>query len=180
MARLFLAIDLPDAVDQDLQLTSGGIPGARWQTPEQLHLTLHFLDEVDGGTQRRLVAALADLDAPPFDMQLRGAGVFPPRGPARVVWIGVAEANPIRLVHERCARVLDRLGIARERRKYAPHVTIARLERAPEAAVNDWVASHARYESAPFRVEQIQLYSSVLARGGPKYRIEAELPLAPA
>jgi 2'-5' RNA ligase len=94
-----------------------------------------------------------------------------------VVWIGVAEANPIRLVHERCARVLDRLGIARERRKYAPHVTIARLERAPDAAVSNWVASHALYESARFRVERIQLYSSVLARGGPKYRVEAELPL---
>lgn len=180
MARLFLGIDLPDAVDLDLQLTTGGIPGARWQTPEQLHLTLHFLDEVDGGMQRRLVAALADLDAPSFDMQLRGAGVFPPRGAARVVWLGVAEANPIRLVHERSARILDRLGIPRERRKYAPHVTIARLERAPEAAVTDWVARHALYESERWRVEHIRLYSSVLARGGPKYRVEAELPLTNA
>lgn len=180
MARLFLAIDLPDAIDQDLQLTTGGIPGARWQTPEQLHLTLHFLDEVDGATQRRLVAALAELDAPAFDMQLRGADIFPPRGPARVVWIGVADPNPIRLVHERTGRILDRLGIERERRKYAPHVTIARLERAPAAAVTDWVARHALYESERWRVEHIQLYSSVLSRSGPKYRIEAELPLAPA
>lgn len=180
MARLFLAIDLPDAVDLDLQLTQGGIPGARWQTPDQLHLTLHFLGELDGGVQRRLVAALAELDAPAFTMQLRGSGVFPPRGPARVLWAGVADPDPIRLVHDRSARILDQLRIERERRKFAPHVTVARLDRAPHTDVLDWVAHHALYASEPWTVDHFCLYSSVLGRSGPKYRIEATFSLSSA
>ncbi|MFV8753755.1 RNA 2',3'-cyclic phosphodiesterase [Nannocystaceae bacterium ST9] len=178
MARLFLGLDLPDEVDSDLQLTIGGIPGARWQTPEQLHLTLHFLGEVDGGDMRRLIAALAELDAPSFEMQLRGAGVFPPRGPTRVLWIGVHDPDPIRLLHERSGKIIDRVGIDREQRKYAPHVTLARFDRpSHDADIASWVVRHAFYSSASWRVDHVQLYSSVLGRGGPKYRIEAAIPL---
>jgi 2'-5' RNA ligase len=176
MARLFLGLDLPDDVDADLQLTIGGIPGARWQTVEQLHLTLHFLGEVDGRATRQLTAALAELEAPAFEMRLQGVGVFPPRGPARVLWIGVREPDPIRLLHERCGKLIDRLGLERERRKFAPHVTIARLDRSPQQNVAAWVTGHALYASSSWQVDRVQLYSSVLGRGGPKYRIEAEFP----
>lgn len=178
MPRLFLGLDLPDDVDLDIQMMACGIPGARWQTPEQLHLTLHFLDDVDGGVMRRLIAALDRLEAPGFDMQLRGAGVFPPRGLPRVLWTGVADANPIRLVHQRCARIIDELGLDRERRKYTPHVTLARFgQRVDVQAVGEWVSSHALYASRSFPVDRVCLYSSVLGHAGPKYRIEAVFTL---
>jgi RNA 2',3'-cyclic 3'-phosphodiesterase len=175
--RLFLAIDLPDAIDFDIQIMAGGIPGARWQTAEQLHLTLHFLGDVDGGDARRLEAALAELDAPSFRARLQGAGVFPLRGPARVLWLGLADPDPIRLVHERSGRIIDALGLDRERRKYVPHVTVARLQQADERRLGAWVADHLVYESPPFEVRQVQLLSSVLTQAGPKYRVEAVYPL---
>ncbi len=177
MPRLFLGIDLPDAIDFDLSLMAGGIPGARWQSAEQLHLTLHFLGELDGGEARRLAAALDGLEAPSFVMQLRGAGVFPVRGPARVLWVGVAEPDPIRLLHDRSARIIDELGLERERRKYVPHVTLARLKNPDQRRLGEWVSGHALYASPRFEVAEVRLYSSVLAQAGAKYRTEAVYPL---
>jgi 2'-5' RNA ligase len=179
--RLFLGIDLPDAIDFDIQIMAGGIPGARWQTAEQLHVTLHFLGEVDGGEARRLEAALARLEpTPSFTMQLVGAGVFPLRGPARVLWLGIREPDPVRLIHDRSGRIIDELGLEREHRKYTPHVTVARLKNADERRLGEWVAGHAGYASAPFLVDEVRLYSSILSKSGAKYRTEAVFPLRPS
>lgn len=178
MPRVFLGIDLPDALDDELQLMAGGIPRARWQTPEQLHLTLHFLGEIDGGALRRLIDALdQQLECPAFEMQLRGAGVFPPRGEPRILWLGVADPEPLHLLHRRCAAIIDDQGLERERRKFHAHVTLARLKRAPERKVGEWVAGHSLYASAPFPVDALTVYSSLLSQRGARYQVEAELEL---
>ena len=180
MPRLFLGLDLPDEIDRDIQLMSGGVQGARWQTPEQLHLTLHFLGEVDGGTARRLTAALDRLHAPAFELELCGAGVFPPRGQPRVLWLGVEPPDPVSLLHQRCARILDELRLDRERRKFAPHVTIARLRRDVDApAAARWVLDHALYRSPRFTVDHVRLYSSITSHRGAKYTTEAIYELEP-
>ncbi|MCA9701154.1 MAG: RNA 2',3'-cyclic phosphodiesterase, partial [Myxococcales bacterium] len=175
--RLFLGLDLPDPIDFDLQLLAGGVPGARWQQADQLHLTLHFLDEVDGGSMRRLIAALGELQAPAFTMQLRGAGMFPPRGQPRTLWVGIAEADPVRLLHQRSARIIDDLGIDREHRKFQPHVTVARLGRTSSREAMAWVTGHMLYSCEPFVVDRVLLYSSVLASKGARYQVEAEFLL---
>lgn len=177
MPRLFLAIDLPDPIDFELEMLRGGIHGARWQTREQLHLTLHFIGEVDGGEARRLRAALGALESPAFDLELFGSGVFPPRGQANTLWIGVRESDPLRLLHQRTAAILDAQRLPRERRKYTPHVTVARLKRAPAPEVGAWVAAHSLFASPSFPVRSVQLYSSVLTSAGAKYRVDAEFPL---
>jgi 2'-5' RNA ligase len=178
MPRLFLGLDLPDDIDLDLQMMGGGIQGARWLTVEQLHLTLHFLDEVDGGEMRELIAALDELAAPAFDLHLRGVGVFPPRKLPRSLWVGVAEPEPVRLLHRRCARIIDDVGIDRDRRKFAPHDTIARFgPRVVAGDVGEWVQGHALYASREFRVDHVHLYSSVMGQHGSKYRVEASYPL---
>jgi 2'-5' RNA ligase len=178
MPRLFLALDLPDDIDFALQLVAGGIQGARWQSAEQLHLTLHFLDEVEGRELRALISALDDLEADAFDLELRGVGVFPPRGLPRTLWVGVADPNPVRLLHRRCARIIDAIGLDRDHRKYTPHVTIARLgSRVVEGEVGQWVCDHALYALPPFRVDHVHLYSSIVGEHGAKYRIEASYPL---
>jgi 2'-5' RNA ligase len=178
MPRLFLGLDLPDDIDIDLQMIGGGIQDARWQTIEQLHLTLHFLDEVDGGEMRELIAALDELEAPAFDLHLRGVGVFPPRGQPRNLWVGVAEPDPVRLLHRKCARIIDEVRLDRDHRKYTPHVTIARFgARVAAREVGEWVQGHALYASRGFRVDHVHLYSSVLGQRGSKYEIEASYPL---
>ena len=74
--RLFVALPIPDSVAQRLLLLQGGVPGAGWQRREQLHLTLRFIGEVDGGDARAVEDALAGIDAPAFDLQLHGVGQF--------------------------------------------------------------------------------------------------------
>jgi 2'-5' RNA ligase len=179
MPRLFLGLDLPDDIDIDLQMLGGGIQDARWQTVEQLHLTLEFLDDVDGGEMRDLIDALDDeLDALAFDLQLRGVGVFPPRKLPRTLWVGVAEPEPVRRLHRRCARIIDELGLDRDHRKYTPHVTLARFgPRVAVGEVGEWIRDHALYSSRTFRVDHVHVYSSVVGQRGSKYQIESSHPL---
>ena len=92
--RLFVGIDLPSAIDDHLALVGGGIPGARWLDAEQLHVTLRFLGEVDGGTKQRVEDALERVEHAPFELGVAGVGTFPPRGKARIVWAGLDPAEP--------------------------------------------------------------------------------------
>ncbi|NVB43200.1 RNA 2',3'-cyclic phosphodiesterase [Pseudenhygromyxa sp. WMMC2535] len=178
MPRLFLGLALPPALERELEGFIGGVPGARWQRGPLLHLTLHFIGELDGGATRRLIDALDDdLRAPSFELQLRGAGSFPPRGDPRVLWMGVADSPALTLLHRRSAAILDAQGVPRERRSYHPHVTVARLQRSPPRAVAEWIARHALYASAPFRVDCMTLYTSVLSQRGAKYQVSAEFML---
>ncbi len=180
MPRLFIGLDLPELVDQQLEMMHGGLPGARWEGRDKLHLTVTFIGDVDGGLARGVVDALAELRAPAFELELAGVGVFPPRGKPRVLWVGVREAEPVRELKRRVDRLLTPLGIELERRKYTPHVTLARLKRTPARRVAEYIQAHALYSCLPFRVDAVRLYSSVLSRSGSKYRVEAAFPLTGA
>src|SRR5436190_18749054 len=83
--RLFVALPIPGPVAERLLLMQGGVPGARWQSREQLHLTLRFIGEVDGRDARAIDDALAGIDAPAFDLQLHGVGQFGSKQP-RTLW----------------------------------------------------------------------------------------------
>ncbi len=179
MPRLFLALPVPAAVAEPLALLAGGIPGARWQPAEKLHLTIRFIGDVDAGAMRRLEGALPPIPVPAFDLALGGMGLFPPRGAPRALWIGVAPPEPAELakLHTYTGRVLARLGLPADRRAFAPHVTLARLRRSPIPAVMDFVARNALLRPPPFPATHLNLYSSVLARSGSRYRVEAAFPL---
>ncbi|MEX1363743.1 MAG: RNA 2',3'-cyclic phosphodiesterase [Nannocystaceae bacterium] len=170
--RLFVGIDLPDPVDDHLALVAGGIPGARWLDREQLHLTLRFIGEVDGGTKRRLEDALDTVRHPAFQCGLAGVGFFPPSGKPHTLWAGVSDPQPLRELAARVERALVRAGLPPERRKYHPHVTLARLRSSPQPRVLQFLQHHALLQTATFEVDTFLLYSSVLTPGGAKYRIE--------
>src|SRR3569833_539857 len=93
--RLFTALSIPDRVAQSLMLVQGGVPGARWQVREQLHLTLSFIGEVDGRDAAAIDDALAGIRAPGFSLQLHGVGQFGEgrKSRAHALWAG-CRANP--------------------------------------------------------------------------------------
>ena len=177
---MFLGIDLPDAVDDELARMCHGLPGARWEPRDNLHLTVTFLGEVDGGERRALLSVLAGLQSPGFSLALAGVGVFPPRGAPRVLWVGVDDPEPLRALKARVDRRLEPVGLDLERRKYAPHVPLARLNAAPRGRVAGYLGQHALYRSPTVEVQELRLYSSVLSRAGAKYRVEAAFPLSGA
>ena len=177
MPRLFVGIDLPPDVDDHLELMTGGLPGARWEGRDKFHLTLLYLGEVDGRVHREVVDALGRLRSPRFEMTLKGIGVFPPRGDPTSVWAGVAEPGPVMLLRQRIDACLRGVEYEHDRRKFAPHVTLARLGDTPVDAVVAYMSAHVLFRSETFTVDRVLLYSSVRSAKGSSYRVEAGFPL---
>jgi len=176
--RLFVAIDPPAAIRGQLSALCCGLPDARWTPPEQFHLTLCFIGEVDGASFLDIREALAETTCPAFSLRLQSVGFFPPRGQPWVVWAGVEKCEPLTaLQHKVVARLLQ-LGFVPENRKFAPHVTLARLDQTPASKVGKYLAINGLFAVDPFPVDCFALYSSVLGRKGATHRVEQTYPLA--
>ena len=170
--RLFVAIALPDAVARSLQVLQTGVPGARWQTREQLHLTLRFIGEADGRAAAAIDDALASISAPAFTLELKGVGSFGGRRSPRDLWAGVAPNEALHHLQRKIESALQRVGLQAESRRYTPHVTLARLRGTQNGHVMDFLADHALYSSGPFAADGFILYSSKLTSDGSIYRAE--------
>lgn len=120
MYRLFVAVDVPPAVKRELVRLCSGLPGARWVAGEQIHLTLRFIGEVDGGVFRDIQEGLAAITGAPFALHLAGLGFFPPRGQPRVLWAGVEPVDPVAALRNKVETALVGLGLPPEGRKFSP------------------------------------------------------------
>jgi 2'-5' RNA ligase len=179
VTRLFVAIDLPDDVKDLLEPLCRGVPGARWMRDRQFHLTLRFLGELEGPAARAVADALHAVRSEPFELELAGVGHFPPRGDPRVLWAGVRPSDELLEVHRQVQKVLRRTGLPPEERKFAPHISLARLHAAPLPRVVEFLREHAGLRSDPFVVDGLQLFRSVLGHDGAQHVLEASYPLFP-
>lgn len=177
MIRLFVAIDFPESVKKMLSALCYGIPGAKWIPEEQFHLTLRFIGDVDGGVFRDIMDTLAEVRSAPFSIRLRGLGHFPPRNAPRVLWVGVEPAAEVSLLRDRVESKLVRLGLEPERRKFSPHVTLARLQDVSLGKLTRFLSGNALFASEEFIISEFHLYSSVLTPKGAIHEIEAGYPL---
>jgi 2'-5' RNA ligase len=176
MIRLFVALALPDAVLDSLFALEYGVPGARWATREQLHLTLRFIGEVDGRDAAAIDDALAAITAPRFTMTLKGVDEFGGKNP-RALWAGVEPNEALIHLQRKIETALQRIGLEVETRKFTPHVTLARLRGSPPGRVLDFLTDHALYRSGPFDMDAFVLFSSVLTSDGSHYTPERVYPL---
>ena len=94
MARLFTAIEVPYAAARALERLKGGVPGARWVDPENFHITLDFIGEVDGPLAREIDGALGEIAGPSFELRLCGVGSFG-RSKPHALWAGVEQARSL-------------------------------------------------------------------------------------
>lgn len=177
MVRLFVAIDLPKEVRRDLSFLCCGLPGARWVPEEQIHLTLRFIGEVDGAVFQDIKAGLEDVKHAPFPMRLQGLGFFPPRKSPRVLWAGIEKNDALVQLRNRAEAVLVRCGLAPETRKFAPHVTLARLTNTPVGRLANFLAGNGLYATEPFMVDAFHLYSSFLTSKGAFHQVESSYGL---
>jgi len=176
MLRLFTAIEIPEALRTRLTFLQGGVPGAKWQPVENLHLTLRFIGEVDGATAGDIDQMLAGLRTKAFELTLRGVGEFGGRDP-HALWAGIAPSPPLMHLAAKIETALQRMGLPAETRKYAPHVTLARLRDASIVKVRDFLAAHAAFDSGPFAVREFALFSSFQTPRGSLYCVEQSYPL---
>jgi RNA 2',3'-cyclic 3'-phosphodiesterase len=177
--RLFIAIDLPGPVCWRLgQLVAEPPRGVRPVRPAQMHLTLHFLGDVEDDDCAALIDALAQVRQEPFAIALGGTGVFPPRGRPTVLWAGVGDSATLSSLHHGVGAAIEACGLAVERRPYVPHVTLARLMPAvPRAWTARLVADTAGLEIADVAVDRFHLYSSRKLDGSTEHTVEATFPL---
>ncbi len=108
--RLFVAIDLPESIRDDLAEIMLGVPGARWVEDENLHVTLRFVGEVDGHRFEDIADGLSTLRKPGFQLALSGTGHFPPRGQPNVLWAGVKHDAALLALRGAVDRAVIRAG----------------------------------------------------------------------
>lgn len=187
MGRRFIAIDLPEEVRDTL--TDVGLDGPElpWTPPGQLHVTLRFIGPMPQG-DRALRTALAELRRPRFAMAIAGVGTFPAAKTPRVLWAGVDAPSALFDLQRGIERVVRELGHPPQRRRFRPHVTLARLpHRHREVPPDDggpplaarFVMQHALLRTPPFTVRDFVLKDSVLHPHGSRYRDVARFELAP-
>ena len=171
MPRLFVAIDLPAAVkDQLLSLRAHDLPPARWTRRDALHLTLHFIGETSESQAANYARALESVALPPFDLQISGVGQFPVKGRPRVIWVGVDNTAPLRSLHEAVGARLQSRGFRLEKRRFHPHVTLMRFNKSPRrGAAAAWLRARADFLIEAFPVYEFALYESQLRPGGAVY-----------
>jgi 2'-5' RNA ligase len=180
MARLFVALEIPDEIKDALAPMMRGLGDVRWMSDDQLHLTLRFIGELDNGRANEVADALSLVPGAPFDLRLKGIGHFPPRGEPKVVWTGVEHQPELVALKRRIDRALLQAGIDRDQQKYTPHVTLARLRRPPtQAGFATYLMRHSLFLSPSFPVSGFNLYSSWLDGRGADYQVEASYNLVP-
>jgi 2'-5' RNA ligase len=176
MPRLFTGLEIPAEIGQMLSFLRGGLPGARWIDPQNYHLTLRFIGDIDSGFAREIVSMLGRVSRETFTLRLDGMSSFGGRKPRAVVANFAPSSALIELQAEH-ERLLQRVGLEPEGRKYIPHVTLARLRDSSSRQVADYLSEHGSFRSAIFPVGRFVLFSSRDSVGGGPYVMEETYPL---
>ena len=176
MLRLFVGIGFPPALKLQLSLLRSGVPGAKWVDPGNFHLTLRFIGETDEVVAADIDDALVRLRARRFTLQLAGTGVFGDR--PRSLWVGVERSPELVVLRDKVEQALIRAGLPPEQRKFAPHVTLARLHNPALDQLRGFLAANAQFRADPLPVEGFSLIASFQTKAGSVYEDQAEYPLA--
>jgi len=154
----------------------GGVPGARWQNDDQLHVTLSFIGEVDRPEADDIASALTAIDGPRPTIALQGAGSFDHKGHIHSLWAGIAPDAGLKKLHDRVNRALLAAGARPEQRAFKPHITLARLGR-DAGPVAPFLAGIAGLSSEPVTLDAFLLFESRLGHNGARYEAIARYPL---
>jgi 2'-5' RNA ligase len=177
MPRIFTGLELPANVTQSLASLRGGLPGARWIDPENYHLTLRFIGDVDDALAHEVAWLLGQVRRKTLELRLDSLSSFGGRRPRAVV-ATLAQTPALMELQAEHERLMQRVGLEPEGRKYTPHVTLARLRDSSSRQVADYLATRAFLQPLPFRVVRFVLFSSRASVGGGPYVVEAAYPLA--
>lgn len=175
MPRLFFGLEIPPEIKNRLIKIRSAVPGAKWQSAGQLHITLLFLGSVEEGRLTAVCNSASKIQIDPFSLQVAGLGCFgQPRKP-RNLWAGVQPAAPVTRLHEALQGRMDKLGFTKEKRTFSPHITLARFKRDP-GSVEAVLAKHGEQEFGEFPVTRFALFESQLGPAGSVYRVIERFP----
>ena len=175
MPRLFVALPVPDEIADALIPLQSGVPDAHWVPPENFHITLCFAGEVQGGTMRDFEEELSDIAGPRFAVALAGVEQFSTGKQPRALVATVERSERLDWLQQKVVTVARNCGIEIERRKFRPHVTLARFGSNAETGhhLAQFIASFSTFKAGPWIADQFALYSSRRGRSGSIYTEEA-------
>jgi 2'-5' RNA ligase len=186
--RTFIGVDIGKAIRDRAVALQENLARAgtevKWVEPENLHVTLLFLGEVDEREVPAVCRAVGEgaRGQAPFVMSVETAGCFPtPRRP-RVLWVGVGEgAQPLCALHDALEERLLELGCyRREERPYTPHITLGRVKSdRPTDALAAALAKQAGWKGGEVSVREVLVLSSKLTPKGPVYTVMSRAKFGP-
>ena len=171
MPRLFAGVEIPAGIADRLSYLRGGIAGARWIDPENYHLTLRFIGDIDMVDAEAVAEALARVRRPSFPLRFTGVGALGTRK-LHTVAATVEPSQPLIELQAEHERILQRIGLPPEGRKFTPHVTLARLRNGNARDVAEYLTLRGGFFADPFPVDRFVLFSSRNSVGGGPYVIE--------
>ena len=179
MPRLFIALPVPEDVCDELIALQSGVPDARWVPPENFHITLCFAGEVQGGVMRDLEEELSDIAGARFPVGIAGVEQFSSGKQPKALVALVEKSDRLDWLQQKVTTVARNCGIEVERRKFRPHVTLARFSNGAETGhhIAQFMASHSTFHAGPWVADHFALYSSRRGSGGSVYREEAAYDL---
>lgn len=172
MPRFFIGLGVAEHVRAYLQLFSGGLPGARWVDVENYHITLRFIGDVAPYFHDELHDMLWRLPMPEsFNVLIEGLGVFGGKNP-RYLYARVTPSPMLNNLHMSLERLITRLGRAPSKRKFMPHITLAKLKSVDPQMLARYLNNQTGFSPITFPVNQFHLYSSKPQTGGGPYIVE--------
>ncbi len=167
--RLFVGLSIPNEILQNLGVLASGLDGARWVKPESLHLTLRFIGGVSTRDAADLDTALSTIIEPAFAFRCSGLGHFGKGNRVRALWAGVALNDGLSRLQNKVERAAFSVGFGDERRKFKPHITLARFRGRNPRNLGDYLSAHGAFSTLPFPVSSFTLFESHMGHGGSHY-----------
>ena len=177
MPRLFTGLEVPRETGMSLSMMRGGLPGARWIDPENYHITLRFIGDIDDRLAHEIAMLLDGVKRRAFEVRFDELASFGGRKP-RAVIAAIDPVAPLIELQAEHERLMQRVGLEPEGRKYTPHVTLARLRESSSRQVADYLSARGPVRVTPFAASRFVLYSAKASVGGGPYVVEAAYPLA--
>lgn len=180
MARLFIAIDLPQNCKNSALrfIDELNLSGLKRVAPELLHITLKFLGEVREKDVSAICNALAEIKCSAIEITVKGVGAFPSLKKPRVIWIGTE--GDFTVLPNAIEAALAKLGFEREKREFTAHITVARVKQYQQLDLNklqEVVKQFENFEFCRFNASKYALKQSTLTPMGPIYQTLREFKL---
>ena len=164
--RLFVAVELPEAVRHLLTKQQKNLPDVRWTPPDNLHLTVRFIGEVAQAQAETIKTSLKSVHLQGFSLQLNGLGFFN-KGPQAVVWAGILPSPGLTVLKQQVDAALARhADIMADAGRFSPHITLGRMKQADPKILKAFTGGDNVALTTAFAVQSFSLFSSVLTPGG--------------
>ncbi|MFC1555996.1 RNA 2',3'-cyclic phosphodiesterase [candidate division KSB1 bacterium] len=176
MIRTFIAVEIPETVKNEIADFQNALRkehfSIRWVRPENLHLTLKFIGDIPESLVEDIKTGVFERGSlySPFEVSLKGTGVFPTIKRPKVFWAGITQGrDELSTLAEKTENALVKFGIEKDRRPFKPHLTIGRIKDPRETSGIVRHISVDFFTGIPFTVDRMIFMRSILKPSGAEY-----------